>query len=452
MRSTVVWSFLSLVALAAGGLVSACDNDATVVKSAEGESCDRTADCNEGLKCLQGTCYEVAPGGGEGGDNSGSGGSVTGPPAPVLGGEGETCTKRADCEDMLACFNGRCTMATGEGGGGNNPIRLGQLGETCTVSSDCDPALACLPGGQFQGGLPLGNLGVCTNPSRDLVPSGKSCGAECVEDADCCELPVAVHAAYDAILAPYGTGANSCAELAELIGVANCAGVLTPAQAARCFAQDAYCSCDATWTCEAGQCNYTADCTENGATPGGCPHFSRSSIRPLSPACDAASDKCQPPAVDAVCETDADCDGLTTADTLELCAADECVCFEQTGCYRACDGELDCKPGFTCDTADHVCKPVPSCTSDAECVGRLGGRFACVDETCQQTCASNFDCNGGAVAGPATLICNPLRVCEALGCTSNEQCTNGAVVNPVKMFCTDNPAAAVGGVSSAITD
>ncbi len=37
--------------------------------------------------------------------------------APVLGGEGESCTKRADCEADLRCFNQRCT-ASGETGGG----------------------------------------------------------------------------------------------------------------------------------------------------------------------------------------------------------------------------------------------------------------------------------------------------------------------------------------------
>ena len=76
MRSTVVWSFLSLVALGLGGLVAGCDGDATIAKSGEGESCDRTADCGDGLKCLQGTCYEVAPSGGEGGQDTGSGGSM----------------------------------------------------------------------------------------------------------------------------------------------------------------------------------------------------------------------------------------------------------------------------------------------------------------------------------------------------------------------------------------
>ena len=50
MRNTVIWSFLSLVALAAGGLVTGCDSDAKIAKSSPGESCTNTSDCEDDLK------------------------------------------------------------------------------------------------------------------------------------------------------------------------------------------------------------------------------------------------------------------------------------------------------------------------------------------------------------------------------------------------------------------
>jgi hypothetical protein len=461
MRSTVIWSFLSVVALSVGGLISGCDSDATIAKSGLGESCDSSADCNDDLKCLQGACYKAPPVEGGAGEGKGTGGTTSGPPEPVLGDEGESCTKRADCKENLGCFNQRCIAApTGEGGEGNIPGGpvLGKNGETCQTSADCETGLGCVPGGYGQQG-PIGFIGVCTPTPSKLVPSGKSCGAECVKDADCCELPVALHIAWSAVSVPgtsepYGTGANSCAELAELIGASKCTAAATGALAARCFAQAAYCECDATWTCDAGKCSYTGACTKDGPVVGGCPNFTRSGAATY-PACDVDTELCAPAAGDPLCAKDTDCETLAMADTGEICAADECVCYEKTGCYRACNGPLDCKPGFTCDTADSVCKPSPACTTTAECKAMVGfgARYSCVEETCQITCSTDFDCNAGSfAAGVNTLICNPEGICEALGCSSDDQCTNGALANPVKMFCTDNVPAVTGGVSSAITD
>ena len=61
MRSSVIWSFLSLVALSTGSLVAGCDSDAKIAKSGLGESCDSSADCDDGLNCLQGACYKSTP-------------------------------------------------------------------------------------------------------------------------------------------------------------------------------------------------------------------------------------------------------------------------------------------------------------------------------------------------------------------------------------------------------
>ena len=464
MRSTVIWSFLSVVALSVGGLLSGCDSDATIAKSGVGESCDSSADCNDDLKCLQGACYKVAPpaGGDAGADGNGTGGTTSGPPEPVLGNEGESCTRRADCKADLGCFNQRCIAAPmGEGGEGNIPGGpvLGKNGETCQTSADCESGLGCVPGG-YTGvpGQQIGFIGVCSTPSGTITPSGKSCSAECVEDADCCELPVALHVAWSAVPVvgvsePYGTGANSCAELAAAIGAQSCATAPAgSALAAQCFAQAAYCDCDDTWTCDTGKCNYVADCSASGPNVDGCPNFSRSGL-PTTAACNADTDKCEPVVGDPVCAKDADCDLAPLADstTGETCGKDECICYEKSGCYRACNAPLDCAPGYTCDDDSSLCKPVPACTSNAQCVGRLGALGACIDDMCQLTCTSDYECNLGVNSGAATKICSARGICEMIGCVDDDECTNGAV-NPVKMFCVTDPEPAVAAVRSAITD
>ena len=90
MRSTVIWSFLSVVALAVGGLLSGCDSDATIAKSGVGESCDSTADCNDDLKCLQGACYKSCRTGERrrAAKATAPAARSSGPPAPVLGERG----------------------------------------------------------------------------------------------------------------------------------------------------------------------------------------------------------------------------------------------------------------------------------------------------------------------------------------------------------------------------
>ncbi len=458
MRSTVIWSFLSLV-LAAGGLAVGCDSDAKIAKSAIGESCDGTADCNEPLKCIDHVCSKAGGGGSDsagGAGDPGAAGADVGPTGPVLSTEGESCTKRADCEEGLACFNQRCVMdATGEGGGGNLPeVRVGQLGETCGVSADCAPDLACLPGGQLTP-LPYGAVGVCSRPSGAYTPTGMNCAAECLEAADCCELPVELHALYT-VGTPYGAGAESCADLAVQLEAVNCGGVLTAANAAKCFAQATYCNCTAkTWTCDAGVCNYGPKCTDDGATPGGCPAYSRSS-KPLYTLC-STDGLCAPEAIDPTCARDADCNGEVMADLGLLCEDGECTCYKASGlCYRKCDGPLDCKPGQTCEDATHVCVPEPGCSSDAQCaITMLNPRARCVAEACMLGCTSDYECNGGSISSVTSLVCAPDHVCREIGCSDNTQCSNAGinVTTPVKMFCTaPEPLEAGTIVNSAITD
>jgi hypothetical protein len=463
MRSTVVLSFLSLVALAASGLVAGCDSDAKVTKSAEGETCERTADCNDGLKCIQGACYKSSSGGNEGGQGSGSGGSTVGPPAPVLGGLGESCTKRADCEDGLGCFNQRCVEdPTGEGGGG--PIggpELGGPGETCGLSSDCEEDLACVP--QTEGPILLqaigsNSVGVCTAVNTGLEPSGNECGHECAEAGDCCELPILYHQPYDAFTYTYGTGANSCAQLADLLTGVNCNGAaLAPPVAARCFAQAAFCECAAdTWACTNGSCVYEEGCTitalEASAQPGGCPSLSRSG-RPLVATCNQDTNTCAPAAAEG-CTNDASCVGDYVADSLltDICVADECTCYQETSqCYRACSKDLDCRAGRVCDTATSVCVLAPACTEDIECIARFSDfRYKCITGACEIHCENDLDCNpGGLTNGGFKEVCGADNQCHPLGCTTNEECPPAA--GDVRMFCGVAREIAVGGVESAIT-
>jgi hypothetical protein len=443
-----------LVTLACGGLISACDSDATIAKSSAGESCARTSDCSDGLKCLQGTCYEAGSDVGEGGSD---GAPLPTPPAPSA--EGETCARTADCDTGLRCLNARCaTMIDGEGGAGPGVSTLGGIGETCGLSSDCATGLACVP--QFN------SIGACTPVQSDLTPTGNDCHAECLEPEDCCQLPVQYHIPpYDGVttLTAYGTGAKSCTELAELIAAVDCAaaaGLLTVPQQAQCFALAAFCNCDAdTWDCTAaGQCAYTAACSANADVPNGCPTFSRSG-RVLTTTC-SADDTCSTPATNP-CTTDASCtskpvSGLQLGSLPDTCQAGECTCYERQGCYRKCYGDLDCGAGTVCDLTANVCMNAPQCTTNEECSRAMGDvRSVCdaVTETCIRPCANDLDCNpAGLTGGAFAQLCNADKMCEPIGCTTNEEC-GIAGSGGVKMFCSPQLDAAAGTtVWSAVTD
>lgn len=460
MRNKVIWSFLSLAALAVGGLAAGCDSDAKVARSAEGESCTKTSDCEDNLRCKASVCVSSGtdtnnPGAG-GDDNTGGGAGPVGPAPVVLGGPGETCGKRTDCADGLACISGRCSTdsATGEGGGGNSGPVLGGPGETCGLTSDCQAGLQCLPNGAVYNpqaeALGANNVGVCSVVDNGLEPTGKQCGAECLTAADCCELPFELHAT---------VAAESCSELAGLLAGANCATAVTgTVLAAQCFAQTAYCECAKnTWACEAGKCSYTAACSKVGFnSPNACPSYTRSGI-PLSTPCDTTgSKKCTPPAGEPVCKTDANCETKpVTGGGLATCGVDECTCYKPNGlCYRKCQEDLDCPANYLCDTKTTVCVPDVGCASDAECVVRTRNINAKCFEggVCDTWCDNDVDCNYGYLVYPgAPRVCNAEHRCEAVGCLSDRECPPTA--HNLRLFCADKPAAAEpGGVVGAITD
>jgi hypothetical protein len=449
MRNKVIWSFLSLVALATGGLVAGCDSDAKITKSAEGDSCTKTSDCNDGLRCEQGTCYKAtghidnsagAPSGA--GDQPG----VVGPKPPVLGGPGESCTKRADCEDRLSCLSQRCTADVGGGDGGAGPgpgPMLGGLGETCVLTSDCSKGFACLPGAFRGEGSGVG-VGTCTSIDSGLKPTGKVCGAECVEAADCCELPIEQQGL---------TGAASCSDLAALVKAIPDCDTAIETDGLICLAYNAYCDgqCTSkTWTCDAGLCNYAVKCTKATEVAGGCPTFSRGGRGLLS--CDVKSGKCEgTPAVVVGCTSDAKCDaGLAVADSLtdDVCSKGECACHVETGgCYRKCDEAIDCRLGYTCNDKTSLCEPITGCTTDAQCITNVRDyRVKCVDGVCTQPpCEHDIDCNpNGLVNGAFEAVCGPDKTCALLGCSSNDECVSVPVVGipgtTVHSFCAPRPA------------
>ncbi len=74
MKNSVIWSFLSVVALGTSGLVAGCDSDEKLARSALGESCDNTASCEDGLKCVDGTCVQKSSSNTGGSGNTGEGG------------------------------------------------------------------------------------------------------------------------------------------------------------------------------------------------------------------------------------------------------------------------------------------------------------------------------------------------------------------------------------------
>jgi hypothetical protein len=455
-----------LVALAVGGLAAGCDSDAKIARSAEGESCTKTSDCNDGLSCKSLVCVssgsDVNNNEGGDGNNSAAGNGPVGPTAPVLGGPGETCGKRTDCQDGLACLSGRCTTEmAGEGGGSSGPS-LGGIGETCGLTSDCQDGLQCLPSdGVRIEAIGSNSVGVCTPTKNGLTPTGNLCGAECKTAADCCELPIAVHVPYSAINSPgisgpYGTGAKSCTELAALLDGVNCDTTIVAAEKVQCFAKTAYCECGkTTWTCtEAGRCEYTAACSaaaSGSSIPNGCPTYTRLGL-PHITTCNKAK-KCALEATTG-CKADKDCDEtVLIAEGTDTCANGKCTCDTDNGlCYRSCTEDLDCPVHYLCDTKASLCRGGHECDMDSFCVTRYDDiNKKCVKGFCESSCNNDLDCNSGRLTNySSTRVCNANHQCEDVGCASDDECLP---VGGVRTFCTKAVTGTSGeGVVSAVTD
>ena len=450
MRSSLVMSLIGAASMAAALLVGCGDSDTKPTSSKVGESCVRTADCTDGLICVANVCYKSAPV--TGGDAGATG--VTPPVGPVLGGEGESCTSHVDCSEGLGCFNNRCTKTAdtmGEAGApGVAGIALGARGETCRVNGDCSKDLVCVPD------LNASGTGVCDQANFGIAPTGLTCTGECLADADCCQLPVALHT----------PTIKSCEDIADAItlNAADCTAPVTPTAKALCFQQATYCECGAkTWTCnkETNACVYNTACVvANGAdVPSGCPSYSR--IRSLAAlSCNPDSKKCVGATAVAGCTTDAKCEGKQVFDSTiaDLCTAGECTCYSgNKQCYRKCARDIDCGSGQTCDTAkSHLCVGSSTCQTDTECaVSRGSLAFKCNAGTCAKSCASDRDCSGTGINGnPFTgEVCGADKFCASvvLDCTPETQCAP-LTLGGLKPFCVPAITAPGTSVASSITD
>lgn len=250
-----------------------------------------------------------------------------------------------------------------------------------------------------------------------------TCGHECAEAADCCELPVAQHVAL---------GAYSCADLKVLVADVDDCDTATGLNGQRCLAYNSYCDdqCgDKTWACEAGMCQYTAKCTEKTEVVGGCPAYTRGG-HAIS-VCDTDAGKCVPVVGEvAGCTTDASCasPAKAVADSAgDTCSKNECACYTPTGaCYRKCSEPTDCAAGYTCDDETALCVPVSACNSDIQCVIYYGdSRATCVEGTCQpSSCEHDIDCNpGGLTNGYFSSVCVEGACVSLLNeCETSENC------------------------------
>ena len=379
----------------------------------------------------------------------GAGGTGTAP-GPVLSGEGESCGRTADCENNLVCIQQTCVR---EGSGGDAGVppgpRLGQRGESCQIASDCVSGLTCVLRSNAAGG-------VCDLADYNLTPTGKSCVGECAAAEDCCELPAA-GVSYVHPTSGLSQVAKSCADIVAALGGA--VTVCNPAPAATsllnplCFFHATYCTCAASiWACEMNRCTYAAPCqAANGVNMiNGCPSAVRTARAHAS--CDAVSSKCQTPAA-SQCTTDASCLGLTVAELDDTCSTNECACV-QGQCYRKCNEELDCPARYRCDMTEEVCVQENTCTANAECAATLNEVTAeCREGKCVRPCKTDHECSGsGLLTGGGSFadsICSDKGICEPLGCTSHTECGVGLTA---RTFCVTPSTATVPVYRSALTD
>jgi hypothetical protein len=383
----ITWVALAGATLAAGVAFAGCGTTNNINSgggtSKLGESCERTFDCASGLACLQNVCF----------------------PAPTVGDGG-----LAD---------------GGEGGVATGP-HLGLLNESCQTSSDCQSPLECISDS-------------CAVVSYNLTSTGKSCTGECNTAADCCELPVNFEAffpewytfpadgGFGETIHPELSGSSlRCQDLLAFIGgdASICNQATFPSNeeslAEGCFDYQTYCTCAAnTWACNNNACSYTAPCTTNSVTAGGCPSETRTG-RALGATCNlagaATTGTCQ-----AGCTTAADCAGTFPSGSGHACSAadagtGDCTCY-QSACYFKCSKDIDCASGSTCDATTSLCKAA-GCATAADCVESTGNPLAqCNAGACQIGCTNDVECN------PPSTICSA-GFCKAAGCSSDANCTS----------------------------
>jgi hypothetical protein len=119
-----------------GSLVACGGDDEKAAASAptggEGESCTRRADCSSGFKCFEQVCVRSPGSGGTGGTGDAG--------APGTGGSGATGGKGGS---TTGGTGGKGGSTTGGTGGTAPAADLGSEGESCTRSADCESGLGC---------------------------------------------------------------------------------------------------------------------------------------------------------------------------------------------------------------------------------------------------------------------------------------------------------------------
>jgi hypothetical protein len=440
------WTLTVCAALATLGATGACgttNNTGPSNSSDVGQSCAQTADCKAGLICVGGSCTEngtTADGGTSSSGASSSGGNTD------------------------ASASGSSSGGSSSSSGGSvpeaAPPRLGALGDVCQSSAQCSTGLECLPLQVGSAGTTLA-IGTCQQSSYaslDGSVTGKTCAGECNTAADCCALPTNVSI--------NGTTYHSCLDIkTQVIGdVASCSTLAngdSTALGVGCFYYQTYCAGCSTgsgsaWSCTGNQCVYTASCHDSNVVVGGCPSMTRTG-RTLTTNCNAAN-ACSD-ATGPVCTTNLDCAGKSYVPVSSyngygdnaICTADagtstDCVC-KSGSCYLACNRDLDCAIGYTCDwnastnTGTHLCKSVGSCTTDAQCVQlQYNAAAKCVSNACVVPCTTDQECNPAGVTGFAGQACVN-GSCQNVGCSSDTDCNIlSRNTNGVHMFCVSTPA------------
>jgi hypothetical protein len=426
----------ALATLGATGACGTTNNTGPSNSSDVGQTCAQTADCKAGLICVGGSCIEN--GNAEGGTSS-SGASSSG------GGDASTSS------------SGSSSGGSGSSSSGGSVAeaaapRLGALGDVCTSTAECAVGLECL---LTQQGTSLA-IGVCQQSNyANLVDAatGKTCSGECNSAADCCSLPPNVQI--------NGTTYHSCLDVkTQVIGTGDCSTLAngdSSALGVGCFYYQTYCgTCGSAWACNNNQCVYQAACQASDVVIGGCAPTSRTG-RTLTTNCNslhACSDATAP-----VCTTNLDCAGKPYIPFMSsngyqdnaVCTADagsstDCVC-KSGSCYLACNRDLDCANGYTCDTGTHLCKAVAQCTTDTQCTQIEFNPLAkCINSACVVPCGTDQECNPAGTAGFTKQVCVG-GSCQSLGCSSDTDC-NIVGKSDFHMFCVTPPTSTTPEVSA----
>jgi hypothetical protein len=316
----------------------ACSDDETQQAArsvgGEGESCTSRADCQSGLQCIGNVCLRSAPPEED-----------AGPPPVRLSQEGETCGARSDCEPGLACIAGVCSTGPSDPDAGAQ-TGVGQKGESCRTRIDCEAGLACI-------------RSICTPADYPVQPTGKECvRIECRAAKDCCPTP-----------------SSSCTNYERYCNLGD---------PYYCSLFDTYCKCDeAAWSCTGDKCVFVQTCEPDAGR-----------VCPSSMVCSGG--KC------VRCAKDDDC-----------ASGQSCIANE---CKKACTLDEECPVFHRCQSSQ--CVEV-GCQTTRECVAYTKNPLAfCRDKSCREPCTSDLECNAssynfrGCISG----------FCEDLGCETDEEC------------------------------